>query len=76
VTFLGCVQRRHLPGQIVIAGPGCELVDAHCHTHPKGVRTACAVMPPRVTSDGASGVWPIEFWKSVGVREPHRGRRQ
>jgi hypothetical protein len=30
-------------------------------------------MPTRVNSDGASGVWHIEFWKSVGVRETHRG---
>jgi hypothetical protein len=36
VTFLGRVQGRDLPGQIVISGPGCELVDAHRHTHPKG----------------------------------------
>ena len=32
---------RHLPGQIVIPGPRCELVHAHRHTHPKGYR------PPR-----------------------------
>ena len=40
MTFLGGIQGRDLPGQIVIPGPGCELVEAHRHTHPKGY------MPP------------------------------
>ena len=40
VTFLGRIQGRDLPGQIVITGPGCELVEAHRHTHPKGVHAA------------------------------------
>jgi hypothetical protein len=40
MTFLGRIQGSDLPGQIVIAGPGRELVDAHRHTHPKGY------MPP------------------------------
>ena len=40
MTFLGRIQRRDLPGQVVISGPGCELVEAHRHTHPKGY------MPP------------------------------
>ena len=56
VTFLGRIQRRDLPGQIVIPGPGCELVEAHRHTHPKGVHAAGAVRPTRATSDGAWGV--------------------
>ena len=56
MTLLGRIQRRHLPGQIVIPRPSCELVHAHRHTHPKGVHAAGAVMPTRVTSDGASGV--------------------
>ena len=56
MTFLGRVQRRDLPGQIVIPGPGCELVEAHRHTHPKGVHAARAVRPTRATSGGAPGV--------------------
>ena len=43
MTFLGRIQGGDLPGQIVIAGPGCELVHAHRHTHPKGVHAAGAV---------------------------------
>ena len=31
MTFLSRVQRRHLPGQIVIARPGGELVHTHRH---------------------------------------------
>ena len=56
VTFLGRVQRRDLPGQVVIPGSRCELVEAHRHTHPKGVHAAGAVRPTRATSDGAWGV--------------------
>src|SRR4029453_16808488 len=56
VTFLGRIQGRDLPGQIVIPGPGCELMDAHRHTHPKGVHAAGAVRPTRATSGGAWGV--------------------
>jgi hypothetical protein len=37
VTLLGRVQRRNLPRQVVIARPGRELMQAHSHTHPKGV---------------------------------------
>ena len=40
MTFLGRVQCRHLPGQVVIPGPCCELVHAHRHTHPKGYTPA------------------------------------
>jgi hypothetical protein len=59
MTFLGRVQRRDLPGQIVIPGSRSELVDAHRHTHPKGVQASRAVRKTRVTSVGASGVWHI-----------------
>jgi hypothetical protein len=68
VTFLGRIQRRDLPGQIVIPGPRCELVEAHRHTHPKGIHTAGAVRPTRVTSDRAWGVWDIEALEFEGVR--------
>jgi hypothetical protein len=60
MTLLGRIQRRDLPGQIVITGPRCELVHAHRHTHPKGVQAACAVMPTRVTSNGAWGVFDLD----------------
>ena len=45
MTFLGRVQGRHLPGQVVIPGSRCELVEAHRHTHPKGY------MPPGGQAD-------------------------
>jgi hypothetical protein len=38
MTFLGRVQGRDLPGQIVVSGTRSELVDAHRHTHPKGYK--------------------------------------
>jgi hypothetical protein len=37
MTFFGRIQGGHLPGQVVIPGSRRELVDAHRHTHPKGV---------------------------------------
>ncbi len=40
MTFVGRVKGRDLPCQVVVSGAGCELVDAHRHTHPKGVHTA------------------------------------
>jgi hypothetical protein len=40
MTFLGRIQGCDLPGQVVIPSPCCELVDAHRHTHPKGVHAA------------------------------------
>jgi hypothetical protein len=61
VNFHGRVQRRDLPGQVVITGPGCELVHAHRHTHPKGVQIAGAVRPTRVISGGALGVFNSEL---------------
>jgi hypothetical protein len=33
MALLGGIQRRDLPGQIVIPRPGAELVDAHRHNH-------------------------------------------
>jgi hypothetical protein len=60
MTLLGRIQGCDLPGQIVITGSSSELVDAHRHTHPKGVHTAGAVRPTRALSHGASGVWHIE----------------
>ena len=61
MTFLGRIQRSDLPGQIVIPGPGGELVEAHRHTHPKGVHAAGAVRPTRATSAGAWGVWTCDL---------------
>ena len=40
MTFLGRVQGCDLPGQVVIPRSRCELVQAHRHTHPKGVHAA------------------------------------
>jgi hypothetical protein len=37
VTLLGGIQRRHLPGQVVIPRPGCELVEAHGHNPERGI---------------------------------------
>jgi hypothetical protein len=54
VTFLGRIQGSHLPGQVVISGPGCELVDAHRHTHPKGY------MPPE--RSGRPELLPTVHW--------------
>jgi hypothetical protein len=50
VTFLGRIQGRHLPGQVVIPRPRCELVKAHRHTHLKGYMAALAVRPTRAPS--------------------------
>ena len=66
VTFLGRIQRRDLPGQIVIPRPGCELVQAHRHTHPKGVHAAGAVRPTRATSGVHEVCWTWKLWGSRG----------
>jgi hypothetical protein len=74
VTFLGRIQRSDLSGQVVISGPGCELVDAHRHTHPKGY------MPPErsgrpellPTVHRVCGTSDLEI--SWGVRETGRPR--
>ena len=68
MTFLGRIQGGDLPGQVVIPGSRCELVEAHRHTHPKGVHAAVAVRPTRVTSDGAWGVLDLEALEFEGVR--------
>jgi hypothetical protein len=65
MTLLSRIQRRHLPGQIVIPGPGRELVHAHRHTHRKGVHAAGAVRTTRATTDGG----PL-CCKPCGVRIP------
>ena len=44
------VEGRDLPCQVVISGPGCELVEAHRHTTQKGVHGPGAVRPTRATS--------------------------
>jgi hypothetical protein len=38
MTLLGRIQRRHLPGQVVIPRPRGELVEAHRHTHQRGYK--------------------------------------
>ena len=67
VTLLGRIQRRDLAGQVVIPGPRCELVEAHRHTHPKGVHTAGAVRLTRATSGGAWGVSNMMLARIEGV---------
>jgi hypothetical protein len=57
-------------------------VEAHRHTHPKGVHAAGAVRPTRVTSDGAWGVLDLrssiasladENWWCRPVTSTHTG---
>jgi hypothetical protein len=60
-TLLGRVQGRHLPGQIVIPRPRSELVDAHRHTHPKGVHAAGRSGRAGRTSGRALGVSSSEW---------------
>jgi hypothetical protein len=43
VSLVGRVQGSDLPGQIVITGPGGELVHAHGHTTKKAISPASAV---------------------------------
>ena len=66
MTFFGRVQGRDLPGQVVISGPGGELVDAHGHTQRKGVHAARAVRPTRATSGGAWGVSAMTLRRAEG----------
>ena len=56
VTLLGRVQRRHLPGQIVIPRPGGELVHTHRHNPRKAIPRAGRSRRPGGTSPRASGV--------------------
>jgi hypothetical protein len=49
MALRGGIQRRDLPGQIVVPRPGAELVNAHRHTHPKAptvLRRSCDPKPP------------------------------
>jgi hypothetical protein len=75
MTFLGRIQGGDLPGQIVIPGPGCELVHAHRHTHPKGVHIAGAVTPTGATSGGASGVSAMTLRRAEGGTSRERSWR-
>jgi hypothetical protein len=76
VTFLGRIQRRDLSGQIVVPRPSCELVDAHRHTHPKGVHTVAAVRPTRAASGGASGVSDMTLRRGCGGTSCETGSSQ
>jgi hypothetical protein len=59
VTLLGRIQSRDLPGQVVIAGSRCELVEAHRQTHTRaGTCCRCGHFGPG-GSDGAPGVWAM-----------------
>ena len=43
VALLGRIQRRYLPGQIVVPRPGGQLVDAHRHASQKDGQPSSAV---------------------------------
>ena len=43
MTLSGSVEGRHLPRQIVVPGTGCELVNAHCHSHLRATQRLSAV---------------------------------
>ena len=57
MTLLGGVQRRDLPGQIVIPRPGGELVDAHRHNPLKPFHVVAAVRSAAKKPEMQRGVW-------------------
>ncbi len=57
MALLGRVQRRDLPGQVVVPRPGAELVNADRHNYLKGKRVNLAVTQVRVHTGDASGVY-------------------
>ena len=56
MTLLGGIQRRHLPGQIVIPRPGHELVNAHRHTTPRRQPSCWRSVATVRTASRAGGV--------------------
>ncbi len=72
VTLLSRVQRRHLPGQIVIPRPGCELVHTHRHNPERRFRARGGHADPGVRPPRASGVSKLGRQKSAGVHETSR----
>jgi hypothetical protein len=56
VPLVGGVQGSDLPGQIVITGPGGELVEAHSHTPERQTRPPRRSRRPGVPSGSALGV--------------------
>jgi hypothetical protein len=71
MALLGGIQRRDLPGQIVIPRPGAELVNAHRHTPPKANRVNLAVSQVGVRTGDAEGVSKSGSSEIDGVRETH-----
>ncbi len=61
MALLGGIQRRDLPGQIVVPRPGAELVNAHRHNHQRRTGSTPRSARPRVRTDDAVGVWHIGF---------------
>jgi hypothetical protein len=59
MTFLGRIQRRDLPGQVVISGSRCELCGCSSSQPPKDY------MPPERSR-------PSSFWRAPGVCVAHR----
>jgi hypothetical protein len=74
VTFFGRIQRRDLSGQVVISGPGCELVDAHRHTYPKGYMPPGRSGRPELLPTVHRVCGTSDFEISWGVRETGRPR--
>ena len=68
VPLVGRVQGSDLPGQIVITGPGGELVQAHGHTPERQFRPPRRSRRPGVPSVSALGVWDIGASEFEGVR--------
>ena len=57
VALLGRIQRRHLPGQIVIPRPGGELVHTHRHTPLKAIPRARRSRRPGGTFRRWASMW-------------------
>ena len=66
MALLGGIQRRDLPGQIVVPRPGAELVDAHRHNHLKANRVNPAVSQAGVRTDDAERCVAHRILKSAG----------
>ena len=66
MALLGGIQRRDLPGQIVVPRPGAELVNAHRHNPLKANRVNPAVSQAGVRTDDAKRCVAHRILKSAG----------
>jgi hypothetical protein len=58
MALRGGIQRRDLPGQVVVPRPGAELVNAHCHNPPRRQRRcwrSCDPKPPGLVGPYVNG---------------------